>query len=304
MTKREKKTKKALKAQAGILALVFIIGCGIYYRFVPRVPDGEAYFYFFDVGQGDAAAVVTRRGCILIDAGTNASEDTLRMQLIRAGIDRIDIAIFTHPHEDHIGGADMVLTEFEVDEVIMPERGSSTKTFSQLSEAIEASGARLCYAEPGDTREVDGMRLTILFADDETVDENDMSAVVMIEYGDTSAIYTGDAGTGAEKMILDGYPRELLACDILKVGHHGSSTSSSAEWLGALSPRFGVISCGEGNDYGHPHAAVLSRLKSVGATVMRTDLEGKILLVSDGSIVSPAEIGIVDKIFSALPLAG
>ena len=129
------------------------------------------------------------------------------------------------------------------------------------------------------------MKLDVLFADEDAVSENDMSAVVKVEFGSVSAIYTGDAGEKTEGLILGRYERDELECDILKVGHHGSQTSSSREWLEALSPGFAVISCAAANDYGHPHAAVLRRLADLGAEVHRTDIEGTVVFVSDGESV-------------------
>lgn len=140
-------------------------------------------------------------------------------------------------------------------------------------------------AEAGYTEEIGGMKLDVLFADEDAVSENDMSAVVKVEFGSVSAIYTGDAGEKTEGLILGRYERDELECDILKVGHHGSQTSSSREWLEALSPGFAVISCAAANDYGHPHAAVLRRLADLGAEVHRTDIEGTVVFVSDGESV-------------------
>ena len=281
--KRHKCAAAATIAAVLVLAVIAAWLCGR-----SGIAEGEAVFYFFDVGQGDAAAVVTSEGCILIDAGTNDAEDELCRQMRRAGIRRIDLAVLTHPHEDHIGGADAVIDRFEVGRVLISGRGTDTAAYSRLCEAAERRGTDIGAAEAGYTEEIGGMKLDVLFADEDAVSENDMSAVVKVEFGSVSAIYTGDAGEKTEGLILGRYERDELECDILKVGHHGSQTSSSREWLEALSPGFAVISCAAANDYGHPHAAVLRRLADLGAEVHRTDIEGTVVFVSDGESVKNA----------------
>lgn len=282
-----RRRKKAAGAAITVLVAVLIFAAWLYGRLSGGIAEGEARFYFFDVGQGDAAAVVTRDACIVVDAGTEASEERLRLQLERAGIRRIDLAVFTHPHEDHIGGADMLIENFEVGAVLMPDNKSDTLTYSRLISALQSKNIELIPAEEGYTAELGGLSLCVLFASADATDENDMSAVVRISFGETSAIFTGDAGESAEKMTLAKYPAYELRCGILKVGHHGSSTSTCTEWAEALSPQFAVISCGAANDYGHPHDEVLRRLAAVGAEIFRTDLDGTVCFVSDGRVLEP-----------------
>ena len=282
-----RRRKRAAGAVITVLVAVLIFAAWLYGRLSGGIAEGEARFYFFDVGQGDAAAIVTRDACIVVDAGTEASEERLRLQLERAGIRRIDLAVFTHPHEDHIGGADMLIENFEVGAVLMPDNKSDTLTYSRLISALQSKNIELIPAEEGYTAELGGLSLCVLFASADATDENDMSAVVRISFGETSAIFTGDAGESAEKMILAKYPSGELTGGILKVGHHGSSTSTCAEWAEALSPQFAVISCGAVNDYGHPHDEVLRRLAALGAEIFRTDLDGTVCFVSDGRALKP-----------------
>lgn len=282
-----RRRKKAAGAAITVLVAVLIFAAWLYGRLSGGIAEGEARFYFFDVGQGDAAAVVTRDACIVVDAGTEASEERLRLQLERAGIRRIDLAVFTHPHEDHIGGADMLIENFEVGAVLMPDNKSDTLTYSRLISALQSKNIELIPAEEGYTVELGGLSLCVLFASADATDENDMSAVVRISFGETSAIFTGDAGESAEKMILAKYPAYELRCGILKAGHHGSSTSTCTEWAETLLPQFAVISCGAVNDYGHPHEEVLRRLAAVGAEIFRTDLDGTVCFVSDGRVLEP-----------------
>ena len=280
-----RRRKKATCAVITVLVAVLIFAAWLYGRLSGGIAEGEARFYFFDVGQGDAAAVVTRDACIVVDAGTEASEERLRLQLERAGIRRIDLAVFTHPHEDHIGGADMLIENFEVGAVLMPDNKSDTLTYARLISALQNKNIELIPAEEGYAAELGGLSLCVLFASADATDENDMSAVVRISFGETSAIFTGDAGESAEKMILEKYPEGELRCGILKVGHHGSSTSTCTEWAEALSPQFAVISCGAVNDYGHPHDEVRRRLAAVGAEIFRTDLDGTVCFASDGRVL-------------------
>ena len=282
-----RRRKRAAGAVITVLVAVLIFAAWLYGRLSGGIAEGEARFYFFDVGQGDAAAIVTRDACIVVDAGTEASEERLRLQLERAGIRRIDLAVFTHPHEDHIGGADMLIENFEVGAVLMPDNKSDTLTYSRLISALQSKNIELIPAEEGYTAELGGLSLCVLFASADATDENDMSAVVRISFGETSAIFTGDAGESAEKMILAKYPSGELTGGILKVGHHGSSTSTCAEWAEALSPQFAVISCGAANDYGQPHDEVLRRLAALGAEIFRTDLDGTVCFVSDGRALKP-----------------
>ncbi len=275
--------RRGVLAAATLLLLALLFALWLYGRLTCGIPEGQARFYFFDVGQGDAAAVVTRDGCIVIDAGTEASETRLRLLMERAGIRRIDLAVFTHPHDDHIGGADMIIEDFEVGAVLMPETEADTPAYLRLTEAIERKNIELIPAEAGYSGEFGGLSLRVLFASADAVDENDMSAVVKVSFGNTSAIFTGDAGVSAERKILARHTAGELRCGILKVGHHGSSTSTCAEWANTLSPQFAVVSCAAANDYGHPHEQVLRRLSAVGAEIHRTDIEGTVCFVSDGN---------------------
>ena len=195
--KRHKRAAAATIAAVLVIAVIAAWLCGR-----SGIAEGEAVFYFFDVGQGDAAAVVTSEGCILIDAGTNDAADELCRQMRRAGIRRIDLAVLTHPHEDHIGGSDAVIDRFEVGRVLISGRGTDTAAYSRLCEAAERRGTDIGAAEAGYTEEIGGMKLDVLFADEDAVSENDMSAVVKVEFGSVSAIYTGDAGEKTEGLIL------------------------------------------------------------------------------------------------------
>ena len=248
------------------------------------VSGGEVQFHFIDVGQGDAALIRTEKGDILIDAGTNSSEDELKAYLDSLGVTDIEYAVFTHPHEDHIGGADMVLNTYNVKNVVLPDATSTSKTFERMMDAIEAEKCGVIEATPDKTFKVGELTCTILAPISTSYTEtNDYSVVIRADYGETSVLFTGDAETHSEEEMLERYRfKGLLDCDLLKVGHHGSDTSSSQAFLDAVTPVYAVISCGEGNSYGHPIQAILARYEAMKAEIYRTDLEGSIVFSSTG----------------------
>lgn len=266
---------------AAAIAAAFIWGGGI-----GDIPSGEAYFYFFDVGQADAAAIITNDSCILIDAGSNLAAARLTEKLRRAGVEKIDLAVFSHSHEDHIGGSDSVLKEFKVTEILMPHTDEYSPALDRLLKAADARGTSIAYTQNIKTITVGALTVEVLPTLPNADDENEESAIVKITFGNTSAIYTGDAGTESERYILSCLGADALNCDILKVGHHGSDTSNCEEWISAISPDFAVISCEMGNEYGHPSYNVLRRLQNAGAEICRTDKDGSVLLVSNGTDIA------------------
>lgn len=252
------------------------------------MPDASscAVVHFIDVGQADAACIVLPGGeTMLIDAGSNASENKLLSYLARYGIRHIDYAVFTHPHEDHIGGAEAVLNACDIDHVIVPDVVTTSVTYEIMLDAIADEGCTLEYAIPGSTYTLGASSFTILGP--HTLDEenlNDASIVLSFTFGETSFLFTGDAEAAAESEVLLHHPTACNA-NVLKVGHHGSSTSSSALFLAAVSPDIAVISCGALNEYGHPHSAVLERLRVFTEHIFRTDEHGSIRVFTDGTLL-------------------
>lgn len=289
--KSKKKNRKALKGFVWLLIIVivavggFLFGKDALEGNTDNVVSGnEVQFHFIDVGQADAALIRTAQGDILIDAGTNASEEALKAYLDNLGVTELKYAVFTHPHEDHIGGADMILTTYQVDCVILPDVTQNSKTYTRMMDAIEERNIDVIEATPGKTFTVGEVKCTILAPIGTAYTGlNDYSVVLRADYGDTSVLYTGDAEVGSEGEMVERYRLTgELDCDILKVGHHGAKTSSSAAFLELVTPVDAVISCGEGNTYGHPTGEALAALAKVNATVHRTDLEGSIVFVSTG----------------------
>ena len=293
--RRSKKKIRRIKKTVTIVAVLILVILGILFGkdaltkpgpTVEPVSGGEVQFHFIDVGQGDAALIRTAEGNILIDASTGEAEDQLKAYLDSLGIRDIEYAVFTHPHEDHIGGADMVLLNYHVENVVLPDKTHTSKTFEKMMDAIEKQDCHVVRAEPDKTFKVGEVTFTILAPIRDDYEEmNDHSVVLRADYGSTSVLFTGDAELISEEDMMRRYGTAaggMLDCDLIKVGHHGSDTSSGKAFLEAVTPDYGVISCGKGNTYGHPLQSILKRYESHGVTLYRTDLEGNIVFVTTG----------------------
>ncbi len=246
--------------------------------------EGNVRVHFIDVGQGDSMLIEGSGESVLIDAGENDQGDEVLAYLAQAGIDKIDIAIGSHPHSDHIGGMDTVIEGIDVEMLLMPDVPDSivptTRTYLGMLDAAEEKDVAAYFAYPGDSYAICGGTLTVLGPVKDYKDLNDESLVVRFDFGETSFLFTGDQEAEAEKDLLASGAD--VSADVLKIGHHGSSTSTSKEFFDAVSPKIAVIECGEGNDYGHPHRETMELLAAAGVDVYRTDLNGSTVLTSDG----------------------
>lgn len=262
-----------------LLLCLLLLSCG-------RPNDAfspKLQIYALDVGQGDCILLRTPEGDILIDAGTESSQETLCLRLEQLGVTEIALAIFTHLDEDHIGGADGVLQTCNVKEVWVNRAPGEEACVAALEAALATSSAKVSPAVAGSAFALGEVTLFVLSPlSPVTEGGNAESIVVQVICGEIRALFTGDADLATENRLIETYGRGHLDCDIYKVGHHGSNTSTGTDFLQSLSPEYALISCGRENSFGHPHGEVLLRLEQMGITVLRTDLEGEILLETDG----------------------
>ena len=239
---------------------------------------------FLDVGQGDCEFIQLPDGkCMLIDAGVSDSAGKIASKISELGYEKIDYLVATHPHADHIGGMKRIVENFDIGEIYMPKASTNTKTFENLLQAISDKGLSINTAKAGKViYESDDLKIEILAPISDTYkDLNNYSAVIRLQYGNNVFLFTGDAEELAEGEMLNAYSKSALKADVLKVGHHGSNTASSADFISAVLPKYAVIEVGEDNSYNHPHAEAVDTLNAVGAEILRTDLNGNITIISD-----------------------
>jgi competence protein ComEC len=248
---------------------------------------GDLKVYFLDVGQGDSSVILFKDKVILIDAGEIESGDRVVSDLTDLGVTRIDLLIATHPHSDHIGGMRKVLARFPVDKVLDSDLPSTSALYERFLATVQEKDIPYVVAKQGQEIAIDpSLGVLVLWPPEERTgdDLNADSIVLRLSYGTVNVLFTGDAGTGTESaMSKTGYP---VDAQILKVSHHGSSDASSAAFLGRVRPEIAVISLGADNEYGHPHRETLERLAVAGPLVFRTDLNGTILVESNGATYS------------------
>lgn len=245
-------------------------------------PAEELSVMVIDVGQGDSILVAFgAEDTMLIDAGEDADAHAVKEELDERGISEIDVLIATHPHADHIGGMAEIIRSYDIGCVYMPDMQSGTKTYRNIMALIDERGIELIVACAGESFALGNADCTIVSpgsGDDK--DANNESVMLLVDYMDTEFLFTGDAERWAEKRVLEaGYD---IDADVLKLGHHGSRTSTSEAFFQAVSPDIAVISCGKDNDYGHPHPETMALLKKFGIEPLRTDLSGDVLFLSDG----------------------
>jgi len=246
--------------------------------------ENEILVSFLDVGQGDSILVRSRDHAILIDGGEHAQRNAVISYLRSAGVRRLDYVVATHPHSDHIGGLVTVLRQLDVGQVIMPDVTHNTATFERFLEVIENNNIPVIFPAPGDRIQAGIIDFAVLGPPNPhpgpQSNLNNASIILRLEHGQNSFMFTGDAERELENWLVNSGTD--LSSSVLKVGHHGSRTSTTEAFLDAVNPRAAVISLGANNTHGHPHREVMDRLNARNILIYRTDQLGTIRMITDG----------------------
>lgn len=280
-----KKTKYSFK----ILALIIVVLCLLTSCTNSTNSTLDPHIlkvHYIDIGQGDSELIQINGKNLLIDSGPTENSSKLISYLSKQNIQKLDYVVVTHPHEDHIGGMSEVIKKYKIDNFYAPRATTTTRSFSDMVTQLKKKGLKINSAYAGVSLDLGyGVSCTMLAPNSTSYKNlNDYSAVIKITYGNSRFLFMGDAQKLSESEILS---NDLdVSCDVLKVGHHGSSTASSKEFLDKASPKIAVISCGKANDYGHPHAATLNSLKSRNIETYRTDIDGTVIITSNGKTIS------------------
>lgn len=297
----KRKRRKLQKTVKAVLTVILLITAFLIYKcYGPDssggqdygIPEGSAEFHFIDIGQGDASLILVGEDAILIDTGDRGSEERKKLTdyLEKLNITKLKYFVATHPDSDHIGSAAYVVENYEIENVIMSPKTHTSATYENFIAALEQKEQiNVINAQErlGESIYVGELEMKILgpIGEYDSGDNNNPSVVIMARWGNTKVLLTGDAEKEAEARLVGRYG-EQLDCDVLKVGHHGSSSSSQNSFIRYVKPEYAIISCGEDNKYGHPHTETISTLNYHKAEIHRTDLEGTIVVSTDGEAIT------------------
>jgi competence protein ComEC len=272
-----------------ILIVVLSVSCSITIednnlrsKSVEITQNGELTISFIDVGQGDSILIKTPEDkYIMIDSGSTNEKDKLYDYISKIGVNNFEVIVATHPHEDHIGNFDDIIDDYKVNTVYMPRASTNTKAFEKLLNSIKQEGLKIKNIKSGVEFIVDDVKFEFLAPNSDSYEDmNNYSGVLKVSYGETSFLLMGDAEKLSEVEILKN--GSAIEANVIKIGHHGSASSSSKKFIEAVDPEYAIISCGKGNDYNHPHRETTSLLKGLKIKTLRTDLNGTITFSSDG----------------------
>ncbi len=240
--------------------------------------------HFIDVGQGDSIFIeLPNDEVMLIDAGESSEEEKVYNYITNLGYNNIDYVVGTHPHTDHIGGLEYIINNINVENIYMPKAVSTSKTFESLLNTITNKNLKVKVAKANvNIISSDNLNVFIIAPNSESYSNlNNYSAVIKINYYNNSFLFLGDDEVLSEEEITSD-----VGADVIKVGHHGSDSSSSLEFLNKVKPKYAIISVGANNQYNHPYDSIISRYEIIGAQVYRTDLNGTIVATSDGTNIN------------------
>lgn len=244
--------------------------------------DGNLKVYFLDVGQADSILIANNGEYALIDAGNNEDGEKLVEYFHNLGIENFSYLIGTHAHEDHIGGMDDIIKNFNIGSFYMPDTITTTKTFEDVLDALGKKSIAYQTPKIDSTFSFADCKFQVLYIGDDTTDLNDTSIVLKMTYGNNTFLFMGDATSKVEQQILN----KNLKSDLLKVAHHGSNYSSTKAFLEKVSPQYAIIEVGVNNTYNHPKQSVINKLEELGAKVYRTDEDGTIIATSNGQDIT------------------
>ena len=284
----KKKHKKIISA---IIAILIVLLYNYYTKDIEpsnankeNVPvinevTSDLQIYYFDVGQADSILILNNDTAMLIDAGNNA-DGPLLVDYIKnkLKINKIDIVVGTHPHEDHIGGIDDIINNFDIEDIYLPEVITTTKTFEDMITAIENKDLAISIPEKAERFKLGEADFEVIYTGTNDKDLNATSIIINMLYGEKTYLFTGDTTEEVEDTILN----QNIDIDVLKVAHHGSRYSSSYEFLKIATPEYAIVSVGEENSYEHPHQEAINRIKKHTNNIYMTKDVGTILLTSDG----------------------
>lgn len=239
--------------------------------------------HFIDVEQGDATLIKADGHAMLIDSGENDKGTAVQLYLKKQGVEQLDYLILTHTDSDHIGGADVIISKLDIGQIFLSDFKKDNTTYRELMDSMKYKNMTYSTPEVGAEYELGGAVFTIIAPNDTYEDPNNSSIALILDYGENSFLFSGDCEEEAEQDILANGMN--LDVDVYQVGHHGSRNASTEEFLDAMSPEYAVISCAEGNSYGHPHAKTLNNLRARKIRVFRTDEQGSIVAYSDGKTI-------------------
>ena len=272
-----------------ILIVVLSVSCSITIedndlqkKSVEITQGGELTISFIDVGQGDSILIKTPGDkYIMVDSGSTNEKDKLYDYISKTGVNNFEVVVATHPHEDHIGNLDNIFDDYKINAVYMPRVSTNTKAFEKLLNSIKQEGLKVKNIKSGVEFIIDDVKFEFLAPNSDSYEDmNNYSGVLKVSYGEISFLLMGDAEKLSEREILKN--GSTIEANVIKIGHHGSASSSSKEFIEAANPEYAIISCGKGNDYNHPHRETISLLNSLKIKTLRTDLNGTITFSSDG----------------------
>ena len=252
--------------------------------------------HYIDVGQGDSTFIeLPNKQTMLIDSGNPKDAGMISEYIRNLGYSKLNYVVATHPHSDHIGGMADIISEFETDTVYLPDVSHTSTVFENMVDAIYEKNINTERAKSGVTvLDENNLKIEMLAPVNDTYsDLNEYSAVVKIIYKETSFLFMGDSGHLSEREIINSGAD--VSANVLKCGHHGSSTSSDSAFAHKVSPDYAIISCGANNSYGHPHDETIELFQSMNAKIYRTDTEGTIVAISDGKNISVEKAASVEK---------